>query len=240
MERDTQKEQEGKVGWWARYQLRRGSPESVRCEGETRGRRGSYHFTPTDVGLHMRGREEGSEGEGVGERAHEAGVRDMHKAARTRSRCHVNGSTTLLKSGAKTEEGERGVRRGEHVSGMIMSWMRCFWGPPPETSRSVMLWEILPSCLGKLCRSLGGLLSRKPFRVCLLYLRCEGGLGQNELFSLLEHEHLQNAAILVLANKQDLKDAMAVADLTQTLNLHSVKKHDWHIQVQPSGSHRPN
>jgi ADP-ribosylation factor family len=54
---------------------------------------------------------------------------------------------------------------------------------------------------------------------------------QNELFSLLDHEHLQNAAILVFANKQDLKDAMAVGDLTQTLNLHSIKKHDWHIQV---------
>eukprot|EP00884_Botryococcus_braunii_P016534 jgi/Botrbrau1/3564/Bobra.0078s0021.1 len=61
--------------------------------------------------------------------------------------------------------------------------------------------------------------------------RARMNIAKNELFSLLDHEHLQSAAILVFANKQDLKDAMAVGDLTQTLNLHSIKKHDWHIQA---------
>ena len=54
---------------------------------------------------------------------------------------------------------------------------------------------------------------------------------QAELFTLLEHEHLQEAAILIMANKQDLKDAMSVKEMTDVLSLHSLKRHDWHIQV---------
>ena len=55
---------------------------------------------------------------------------------------------------------------------------------------------------------------------------------QAELFTLLEHEHLQEAAILIMANKQDLKDAMSVKEMTDVLSLHSLKRHDWHIQVR--------
>ena len=58
------------------------------------------------------------------------------------------------------------------------------------------------------------------------------GSRQGELFGLLEHEHLAGAAILVMANKQDLKDAMSVEELTQTLALHAIKRHDWHIQAR--------
>lgn len=47
----------------------------------------------------------------------------------------------------------------------------------------------------------------------------------------MEHEHLQEAAILIMANKQDLKDAMSVKEMTDVLSLHSLKRHDWHIQV---------
>ncbi len=57
-------------------------------------------------------------------------------------------------------------------------------------------------------------------------------LLQAELFTLLEHEHLQEAAILIMANKQDLKDAMNVKEMTDVLSLHSLKRHDWHIQVR--------
>ena len=57
-------------------------------------------------------------------------------------------------------------------------------------------------------------------------------LLQAELFTLLEHEHLQEAAILIMANKQDLKDAMNVKEMTDLLSLHSLKRHDWHIQVK--------
>jgi hypothetical protein len=37
-----------------------------------------------------------------------------------------------------------------------------------------------------------------------------------------------------MANKQDLKDAMSVEELTQTLALHAIKRHDWHIQARCS------
>ncbi len=47
----------------------------------------------------------------------------------------------------------------------------------------------------------------------------------------MEHEHLQDAAILIMANKQDLKDAMNVKEMTDVLSLHSLKRHNWHIQV---------
>lgn len=53
---------------------------------------------------------------------------------------------------------------------------------------------------------------------------------QNELFSLLGHEHLSGAALLVLANKQDLKDAMRPAELSECLGLHTIKTHSYHIQ----------
>ena len=34
-----------------------------------------------------------------------------------------------------------------------------------------------------------------------------------------------------MANKQDLKDAMNVKEMADVLSLHSLKRHDWHIQV---------
>ena len=36
---------------------------------------------------------------------------------------------------------------------------------------------------------------------------------------------------LFFANKQDLKDAMSPAEITDALSLHSIKNHDWHIQA---------
>ncbi|KAE8731555.1 ADP-ribosylation factor-like protein 5 [Hibiscus syriacus] len=54
---------------------------------------------------------------------------------------------------------------------------------------------------------------------------------KEELFRLLSHDDLQNSVILVFANKQDLKDAMTLAEITDTLLLHSIKTHDWHIQA---------
>lgn len=54
---------------------------------------------------------------------------------------------------------------------------------------------------------------------------------KDELFRLLPHEDLQSSVILVYANKQDLKDAMTPAEITDALSLHSIKNHDWHIQA---------
>ncbi|KHN05048.1 ADP-ribosylation factor-like protein 5 [Glycine soja] len=54
---------------------------------------------------------------------------------------------------------------------------------------------------------------------------------KDELFRLLGHEDLQHSVILVFANKQDIKDAMTPAEITDALSLHSIKDHDWHIQA---------
>jgi hypothetical protein len=35
---------------------------------------------------------------------------------------------------------------------------------------------------------------------------------------------------LLFANKQDLRDAMGVAELTGVLGLQSVRSHEWHVQ----------
>jgi hypothetical protein len=53
---------------------------------------------------------------------------------------------------------------------------------------------------------------------------------QSELQSVLSHEDLMGSCVLIFANKQDLKDALTVEELTQKLSLHSIKTHDWHIQ----------
>ncbi|KAK4405784.1 ADP-ribosylation factor-like protein 5 [Sesamum angolense] len=54
---------------------------------------------------------------------------------------------------------------------------------------------------------------------------------KDEIFKLLPHEDLQSAVVLIFANKQDLKDAMTPAEITDALSLHSIKNHDWHIQA---------
>ncbi|CAI0559363.1 unnamed protein product, partial [Linum tenue] len=54
---------------------------------------------------------------------------------------------------------------------------------------------------------------------------------KEELFRLLGHDELQQAVVLVFANKQDMKDAMTPAEITYTLSLHIIKNHDWHIHA---------
>ena len=44
-------------------------------------------------------------------------------------------------------------------------------------------------------------------------------------------QELKKAAVLVFANKQDLKGAMTSAEISQQLNLTSIKDHGWHIQA---------
>lgn len=43
-------------------------------------------------------------------------------------------------------------------------------------------------------------------------------------------QDLQNAAILVLANKQDIKGSMTAAEISQCLTLDSITTHSWHVQ----------
>mmetsp|Transcript_12924 Transcript_12924/g.29747 ORF Transcript_12924/g.29747 Transcript_12924/m.29747 type:complete len:181 (-) Transcript_12924:607-1149(-) len=54
---------------------------------------------------------------------------------------------------------------------------------------------------------------------------------REELFKILGAEELKTAVILVFANKQDVRGAMAAAELSDLLNLPSVKGHEWHIQA---------
>lgn len=50
------------------------------------------------------------------------------------------------------------------------------------------------------------------------------------LFDTIFFQDLRKAAILVFANKQDIKGSMSAAEISQHLNLTSIKDHPWHIQ----------
>ena len=56
-------------------------------------------------------------------------------------------------------------------------------------------------------------------------------LARKELRQILEAEDLRNACVLIFANKQDLKNALTAAELSEVLSLHTITTHDWHVQV---------
>ncbi|XP_008843554.1 putative ADP-ribosylation factor-like protein 5C [Nannospalax galili] len=51
-----------------------------------------------------------------------------------------------------------------------------------------------------------------------------------ELYKMLAHEVLQDASVLIFANKQDMKDCMTTAEISQSLMLSTIKDHLWQIQ----------
>eukprot|EP01102_Stenamoeba_stenopodia_P016888 TRINITY_DN5961_c0_g1_i1.p1 TRINITY_DN5961_c0_g1~~TRINITY_DN5961_c0_g1_i1.p1 ORF type:complete len:181 (+),score=21.38 TRINITY_DN5961_c0_g1_i1:217-759(+) len=51
-----------------------------------------------------------------------------------------------------------------------------------------------------------------------------------ELGKMLQHEYLSKAIFLVYANKQDLRGAMTASEISDSLLLHTIKTHEWHIQ----------
>nr|XP_048306805.1 putative ADP-ribosylation factor-like protein 5C isoform X3 [Myodes glareolus] len=53
---------------------------------------------------------------------------------------------------------------------------------------------------------------------------------REELYKMLAHEALQDASVLIFANKQDVKDSMSTAEISQSLTLSAIKDHPWHIQ----------
>ncbi|KAK8381552.1 hypothetical protein O3P69_018565 [Scylla paramamosain] len=55
-------------------------------------------------------------------------------------------------------------------------------------------------------------------------------ITREELYKMLAHEELSRAAVLIYANKQDVKGSMSAAEISRLLNLTSVKKHRWQIQ----------
>ncbi|XP_038634623.1 ADP-ribosylation factor-like protein 5B isoform X2 [Scyliorhinus canicula] len=44
-------------------------------------------------------------------------------------------------------------------------------------------------------------------------------------------EDLRKAAVLVFANKQDMKNSMSAAEISKFLTLTAIKDHPWHIQA---------
>jgi len=48
---------------------------------------------------------------------------------------------------------------------------------------------------------------------------------------MINEEELRDAALLVFTNKQDLPNAMSVAEVTDKLNLHALRQRKWYIQV---------
>ncbi|XP_068606532.1 putative ADP-ribosylation factor-like protein 5C isoform X2 [Brachionichthys hirsutus] len=53
-------------------------------------------------------------------------------------------------------------------------------------------------------------------------------LTKEELHQMLSHE---KAAVLVLANKQDVKGSMTATEISQCLTLDSITTHSWHVQA---------
>ncbi|XP_031631044.1 ADP-ribosylation factor 2-like [Contarinia nasturtii] len=55
--------------------------------------------------------------------------------------------------------------------------------------------------------------------------------AKKELNGLLKEDELRDAAVLVIANKQDLPNAMSTAELVEKLNLNQLWKRNWHVQA---------
>ncbi|PRW56446.1 ADP-ribosylation factor [Chlorella sorokiniana] len=55
--------------------------------------------------------------------------------------------------------------------------------------------------------------------------------AREELHRVLQDEELRSAAVLVLANKQDLPGAASPAQLTDWLGLHSLRGRTWFVQA---------
>jgi ADP-ribosylation factor-like protein 5B len=60
--------------------------------------------------------------------------------------------------------------------------------------------------------------------------RARIGVSKGELQNLLENPDLSRSPVLILANKQDMKDAMSPEETSAALGLHTIRDHDWHIQ----------
>lgn len=77
-------------------------------------------------------------------------------------------------------------------------------------------------------------------RLTLSNIHCWGLVVQNRgreqsygfivLCTLLHPQDLRKAAVLIFANKQDMKDCMSAAEISKYLSLSSIKDHPWHIQ----------
>ena len=55
--------------------------------------------------------------------------------------------------------------------------------------------------------------------------------ARSELEHMLREPELEGLPVLVFANKQDLPNAMSVAEVSDKLGLHAIRKRDWFIQA---------
>merc|ERR1712232_1238841 len=55
--------------------------------------------------------------------------------------------------------------------------------------------------------------------------------AREEIFKMLGEEEMREAALLVLANKQDLPGAMAGAEIMEKLGLHDLRGRQWFLQA---------
>uniref|UniRef100_A0A8I3N6G5 ADP ribosylation factor 1 n=1 Tax=Canis lupus familiaris TaxID=9615 RepID=A0A8I3N6G5_CANLF len=55
--------------------------------------------------------------------------------------------------------------------------------------------------------------------------------AREELMRMLAEDELRDAVLLVFANKQDLRNTMNAAEITDKLGLHSLRHRNWYIQA---------
>ena len=55
--------------------------------------------------------------------------------------------------------------------------------------------------------------------------------ARDELDKMLKEDELRDAVLLVFANKQDLPQAMSVAEITDKLGLHNIRNRKWYMQA---------
>merc|ERR1712193_138700 len=54
--------------------------------------------------------------------------------------------------------------------------------------------------------------------------------AREELFQMLQEDEMRDAVLLVLANKQDLPNAMTTSEVAENLGLHNNRNRQWFIQ----------
>ncbi|KAG6408673.1 hypothetical protein SASPL_131691 [Salvia splendens] len=71
--------------------------------------------------------------------------------------------------------------------------------------------------------------AKKELRIVMVGLDDVGKTTILYKLKLGEIDDLRNAVLLVFANKNDLRNAMSVAEITDKLGLHSLQQRQWHI-----------
>ena len=63
-----------------------------------------------------------------------------------------------------------------------------------------------------------------------------GVSAKEELHRLLASDQLRNAAVLVLANKQDLPNALSTDEVVNRLEMSKIRNHNWFVQATSAKS----